>query len=190
MCPSSRWHLSVFIQSGFHTVTGKEAVSISDQSHLQVYRWCVVHKQPRIWELSWPDVSCWTWDQEHHREHHFSFYLDLLQSIGRNGQLQTSIYDKRDDFSFDITNFPFLGSNIPSSPAYEVLSLNLYDTPGLAPRINVLFWGPGDFPVSELTPSDSWALTQIGTPCVFTILADRQGVQIALTQYCPCSNLL
>ena len=28
------------------------------------------------------------------------------------------------------------------------LSLNLYDTPGLAPHMNVLFWGPGDFPVS------------------------------------------
>ena len=28
------------------------------------------------------------------------------------------------------------------------LSLNLYDTPGLAPRMNVLFWGPGDFQVS------------------------------------------
>ena len=28
------------------------------------------------------------------------------------------------------------------------LSLNLYDTPGLAPLMNVLFWGPGDFPVS------------------------------------------
>ena len=28
------------------------------------------------------------------------------------------------------------------------LSLNSYDTPGLAPRMNVLFWGPGDFPVS------------------------------------------
>ena len=28
------------------------------------------------------------------------------------------------------------------------LSLNSYDTPGLTPRMNVLFWGPGDFPVS------------------------------------------
>ena len=26
--------------------------------------------------------------------------------------------DKRDDFNFHITNFPFLSSNIPSSPAY------------------------------------------------------------------------
>ena len=46
--------------------------------------------------------------------------LDLLLSIGRDGQLHTSIYDKRDDFNFHITNFPFLSSNIPSSPAYGV----------------------------------------------------------------------
>ena len=47
-------------------------------------------------------------------------YLDLLLSIGRDGQLHTSIYDKRDDFIFHITNFPFLRSNIPTSPAYGV----------------------------------------------------------------------
>ena len=47
-------------------------------------------------------------------------YLDLQLSIGRDGQLHTSIYDKRDDFNFHITNFPFLSSNIPSSPAYGV----------------------------------------------------------------------
>ena len=49
-----------------------------------------------------------------------SSYLDLLLSIGRDGQLHTSIYDKRDDFNFHITNFPFLSSNIPTSPAYGV----------------------------------------------------------------------
>ena len=47
-------------------------------------------------------------------------YLDLLLSIGRDGQLHTSIHDKRDDFNFHITNFPFLSSNIPTSPAYGV----------------------------------------------------------------------
>ena len=47
-------------------------------------------------------------------------YLDLLLSIGRDGQLHTSIYDKRDDFSFHITNFSFLSSYILSSPAYGV----------------------------------------------------------------------
>ena len=55
------------------SLNGKETVSISVHSHLQVNRWCIVHKQPRIWTLSWPDVSCWTWDQGHHREHQFCF---------------------------------------------------------------------------------------------------------------------
>ena len=41
-------------------------------------------------------------------------FLDLNIKV----QLHTSIYDKRDDFNFHITNFPFLSSNIPSSPAY------------------------------------------------------------------------
>ena len=47
-------------------------------------------------------------------------YLNLLLSIDRDGQLHTSLYDKRDDFNFHITNFPFLSSNISSSPAYVV----------------------------------------------------------------------
>ena len=47
-------------------------------------------------------------------------FLDLLLSIESDGQLRTSLYDKRDDFNFHITNFPFLSSNIPSSPAYGV----------------------------------------------------------------------
>ena len=38
-------------------------------------------------------------------------YLDLLLSI---------FYDKCDDFNFHITYFPFLSSNIPTSPAYGV----------------------------------------------------------------------
>ena len=47
-------------------------------------------------------------------------FLDLLLSIGRDGQLRSSLYDKRDDFNFHITNFPFLSSNIQSSSAYGV----------------------------------------------------------------------
>ena len=75
-------------------------------------------------------------------------YLDLLLSIWRDGQLHTSIYDKRDDFNFHITNFPFLSSNIPSSPAYGVFISQLIRYARLALRMNVLFWGPSDFPVS------------------------------------------
>ena len=49
-----------------------------------------------------------------------AFYLVLLLSIGRDGQFHTSIYDKRDDFNFHITNFPFLSSNITTSPTNGV----------------------------------------------------------------------
>ena len=32
-------------------------------------------------------------------------YLDFLLSIESDSQLRTSLYDKRDDFNFHITNF-------------------------------------------------------------------------------------
>ena len=37
-------------------------------------------------------------------------YMDLPLSIESDGQLRTILYDKRDDFNFHITNFPFLNS--------------------------------------------------------------------------------
>ena len=36
------------------------------------------------------------------------------------GNLSTKIYDKRYDFNFNIINFPYLCSNVPSSPSYGV----------------------------------------------------------------------
>jgi len=47
-------------------------------------------------------------------------YLDLYLEHAINGTLTTKRYDKRDDFNFPIVNYPFLDSNIPSSPAYGV----------------------------------------------------------------------
>ena len=52
-------------------------------------------------------------------------YLDLLLSIESDGQLHTSLHDKRDDFNFHFTNFPFLSSNNRSSPAYGVFISHL-----------------------------------------------------------------
>jgi len=43
-------------------------------------------------------------------------YLELYLKHDINGNLTTKLYDKRDDFKFPIINYPFLGSNIPSSP--------------------------------------------------------------------------
>ena len=66
-------------------------------------------------------------------------FLDLLLLIGRDGQLRTSVYDKRDDFNFHISNFPFLSSNIPSAPVYGFYISQLIRYARLAPLMNVLF---------------------------------------------------
>jgi hypothetical protein len=49
-----------------------------------------------------------------------AFYLDLHLEINNGGRLKTKLYDKRDDFTFSVVNFPFISSNIPASPAYGV----------------------------------------------------------------------
>ena len=46
-------------------------------------------------------------------------FLDLHLSIS-NGFVSSKIYDKRDDFDFDIVNFPFLDGNVPHSTSYRV----------------------------------------------------------------------
>ena len=43
-----------------------------------------------------------------------------LNLIITNGIVSSKIYDKRDDFNFEIVNFPFLGGNVPRSPSYGV----------------------------------------------------------------------
>ena len=90
-------------------------------------------------------------------------YLDFLLSIGRDWQLHTSIYDKQYYFNFLITNLPFLSCDIHLRRSMAFLSLRQFDTPGLAPHLNVLYWGPGDFPVSYCLPL--WIRPVLFSPC-------------------------
>ena len=46
-------------------------------------------------------------------------FLDLHISVA-NGFVSSKIYDKRDDFDFDIVNFPFLDGNVPRRASYGV----------------------------------------------------------------------
>ena len=46
-------------------------------------------------------------------------FLDLHLSIS-NGIVSTKIYDKRDDFDFEIVNFPFFDGDVPRSTSYGV----------------------------------------------------------------------
>ena len=45
--------------------------------------------------------------------------LDFNLSIS-NGTVSTKIYDKWDDFDFDIVNFPFLDGDVPQRTSYGV----------------------------------------------------------------------
>ena len=51
-------------------------------------------------------------------------FLDLNFSI-TNDIVSSKIYDKRDDFNFEIVNFLFLVGDIPRSPSYCVYSSQL-----------------------------------------------------------------
>ena len=46
-------------------------------------------------------------------------FLDLNLCIS-NGTVSTKIYDKRDDFDFDIVSFPFLDGDVPRRTSYGV----------------------------------------------------------------------
>ena len=48
-------------------------------------------------------------------------YLDTrIKNGDSNTPFLLTVYDKRDDFSFRIVNFPHMDSNIPANPAYGV----------------------------------------------------------------------
>ena len=46
-------------------------------------------------------------------------FLDLNLSL-KNGIVSSKIYDKWDDFNFEIVNFPFHDGDVPRSPSYGV----------------------------------------------------------------------
>ena len=54
------------------------------------------------------------------KSEHLAKYLHLTFMIESGGKISTRLYDKRDDFDFDIVNFPFLSCNIASGPSYGV----------------------------------------------------------------------
>ena len=52
-------------------------------------------------------------------------FLDLHLSIS-NDIVSTKIYDERDDFDFEIVNFPFLDVDVPRSTSYRVYISQLF----------------------------------------------------------------
>ncbi|KAK3088048.1 hypothetical protein FSP39_013922 [Pinctada imbricata] len=54
-------------------------------------------------------------------------FLDLNIKIV-NGEIHTSVYDKRDDFGFNIVNFPWLDGDVPRLPSYGIYISQLIRT--------------------------------------------------------------
>ena len=82
---------------------------------LPIHRWFDCFQQQEVWRLCQRDLPLPTncWKSQH-------ILLNLTFITGNNNRIYTKLYDKRDDFDFHIVNFPFLSSNIPSSPSYGV----------------------------------------------------------------------
>ena len=51
-------------------------------------------------------------------------FLDLIRCLS-NSTVSTKIYDKRDDFDFDIVNFSFLDGDVPRRTSYGVYIFQL-----------------------------------------------------------------
>ena len=62
-------------------------------------------------------------------------FLDLHLSIS-NGFVSSKIYDKRDDFDFDIVNFPFLDGDVPRRPSYGVYISQLIRFPRVCSHVD------------------------------------------------------
>ena len=62
-------------------------------------------------------------------------FLDLNLSI-TNGIVSSKIYEKRDDFNFEIVNFPFLDDDVPRSPSYGVYISQLMRFPRVCSTVD------------------------------------------------------
>ena len=62
-------------------------------------------------------------------------FLDLNLSI-TNGIVSSKINDKRDDFNFEIVNFPFLNEDVPLSPFYGVYISQLIRFAGVCSNVD------------------------------------------------------
>ena len=89
--------------------------SYQNKTEVQPYqltpRLYVVYSATRFKYLSTTQFKVWVY-----------IFLDLHLSIS-NGFVSSKIYDKRDDFDFDIVNFPFLDGEVPRRTSYGVYIL-------------------------------------------------------------------
>ena len=88
------------------------------QFNFKIPWWFIKYWQYLLWPNGGPDISYETpIKQSKFFQYRGSFFLDLNLCIS-NGTVTTKIYDKRDDFDFDVVNFPF-------PPAYLIWGIHI-----------------------------------------------------------------
>ena len=106
-----------------------------------IWVWKVDHNE---WPTISSGISYWAWDQRHYGEQHFCFLLGIFPS-DREGW-SAAHFPLQQTWWIQLQLHTL--STIPSSPTCDVLAHSSYDMPGLAPLMNVLFWGQQAFRIS------------------------------------------
>ena len=127
----------------------EETVGVSVQFHIQVHRWCFVHKIPRVWEFPGPDVSRWTREQKT-RQRETLLLLTWIYFCWSGGTVNFTL-----PFMTNVTISIYTSQIFRSwvaifqpRPPMASLFRSLYGMPGLAPLMDVLSWGRRDFQIS------------------------------------------
>ena len=68
----------------------------------------------------WSNCTDMQVDEHLHNFMHITFICFMYFKVASNGFVSSKIYDKCDDFDFDIVNFPFLDGDVPRSTPYGV----------------------------------------------------------------------
>ena len=101
-----------------------------------------------ITELLWPDVSCWLEIKNTTESNTSGSYLDLLLTIQRDFNF-TLLFMTNVAISISISQtFCSWVAIFHLCPPMASLSCRLCIMQGLAPHMDVLFWGQCDFPIS------------------------------------------
>ena len=87
-------------------------------------------------------------------------FLDLNLSI-TNGIVSSKIYDKRDDFNFEIVNFPFLDGDVPRSPSCGVYIPQLIRFATVCSNSSIAIILMGKRELFALLNLSSWCLVMV-----------------------------
>ena len=144
LCPSPSRHISVLIRSGIHSLSdGKKQLASQFNFTNPDFQNNLGQLYPAELEIKDTTVSNTS-----------ASYFDLLLSIRGEGEVSCALPFMTNvtiTTSIIITKFPFLSSNIPSSPAYVVFISQLTRYARACSSMNVLFWERCDFHISILS---------------------------------------